>query len=370
MILTKLNYCENEGTANYWKIDDLHFGMLNLIVALNATGKTRLVNVISNLAKILSKKISIKNGIWDLEFKTDTNEKYRYKLTIVNRQIKREEIKKGAKILLKRELDKGTIYSYKSQKKLSISPPKNELILQVRRDIQEFPYLEELFEWADSFLGYQFTNARPKTLLLLANEAEENLEDLGATPMLLERALKDKNITKAIIEDFTYIGYPINKVSVKPTLVSGIPNPVLMTSVQENDLECEIEQLIMSQGMYRAFSMIVILNYILNQQKKCTIVIDDVGEGLDFERSSALTKLLIKKLEGTEIQMIMTSNDRFLINTVPLRYINILERKSHIVKSYNYHNSKKIFDDFKYTGLNNFDLLSSKMFRPNEEDLG
>jgi len=186
---------------------------------------------------------------------------------------------------------------------------------------------------------------------------------------VLERALKDKYIRKSIIEDFTYIGYPINKVSVKSTLVSGIPNPVLMTSVQENDLECEIEQPTMSQGMYRAFSMIIILNYILNQQKKCTIVIDDIGEGLDFERSSALTKLLIKKLEGTEIQMIMTSNDRFLINTVPLRYLNVLERKSHVVKSYNYHNSKKIFDDFKYTGLNNFDLLSSEMFRPNEEDI-
>ena len=59
MILTKLNYREFEGRDTYWEIKKLNFGMLNLIVGLNATGKTRLVNIISNLAKMLSKNTKI-----------------------------------------------------------------------------------------------------------------------------------------------------------------------------------------------------------------------------------------------------------------------------------------------------------------------
>ncbi len=369
MILTKLNYRENEGKDTYWEINNLNFGMLNLIVGMNATGKTRLVNLISNLAKILSKKIQIyRDGCWDLEFKKSEKEKYKYKLKIEKREIVYEEIKKGNTILLKREYEKGKIYSFKSSKKISISPPKTELVVHVRRDVKEFPFLEDILEWANSFLGYKFTAARPNEILVLIGENQIGLlEDLGKTPYLLKKALKFEGIENSIIKDFSSIGYPINKINVKTLFVPGSPNPALITSVKENDLKCEIDQRSMSQGMFRALSLIVILNYLLKEKKQCTIVIDDLGEGLDFQRSSELTKLLVKKLEGTNIQMIMTSNDRFLINSVNYRNINLLERVGHIVETYNYQNNRKVFDEFKYTGLNNFDLFSGKMYKSEEK---
>ncbi|MBN1383508.1 MAG: hypothetical protein JW983_01330 [Elusimicrobia bacterium] len=50
-----------------------------------------------------------------------------------------------------------------------------------------------------------------------------------------------------------------------------------------------------------------------------------------------------------------------MINNFNLEDINILERRGHEVKAYNYTNSKDLFDEFKLTGLNNFDLFSSRV---------
>lgn len=370
MIITKLNYHENVGKDTYWEIKDLNFSGLNLVIGLNATGKTRLVNLISNFAKIISKKRRFScDGSWDLEFQKNKNVKYKYKLEIINGEIVFEELKKGIKTLLKRKQEKGEIYSYASKKMMEINPPKTELTLNVRRDVKEFPFLEDLFEWADNFLGYKFTSVRPDEVLVPVSSSpqKEILENLGTTPYLLKKALNDKKIINSIINDFKSIGYPLQKVNVKSTILPGFPNPALLVSVKENDLKCEVDQTGMSQGMYRAFSLVVIIQHLLTIKKKCTVVIDNLGEGLDFQRSSGLTKILVKKLENRDIQLIMTSNDRFLINTVNLKYLNLLEREGHTVKAYNYQNSKKIFDEFKYSGLNNFDLFSGKVYKIKEE---
>lgn len=372
MILSKLDFIEEKNDKNYWEIKDLNFGMFNLIVGLNATGKTRLINVISNLAKLLSQKAS-KNvswrGEWRLEFIKKENIKFKYYLSIDKGKILYEEIKEGRRILLKRKSDEGQIYSVTKKKKLTINPPHNELVINVRRDIKEFPFLEDIFEWANSFLGYKFTGARPDELTVPMNTDQKDiLENLGATPILLKKALEeDDDIIYSIIDDFSSIGYNITEVNVKSTIFPGIPNPALLTIVKENDLNCVTEQTKMSQGMYRAFSLIVIIQYLLKYKKECTIVIDDLGEGLDFDRSSKLTKMLMKKLKDSNIQMLVTSNDRFLINSVDVECINLLERNGHIVNSYNYINSRKEFNEFKYTGLNNFDLFSTEMYKSTGE---
>ena len=80
-----------------------------------------------------------------------------------------------------------------------------------------------------------------------------------------------------------------------------------------------------------------------------------------------MTNILYERLMDSNIQTIITSNDRFLINTVNLNCINILGRNGQIVKAYNYKNNKKVFKDFKYTGLNNFDLFSGEILNFKED---
>ena len=125
----------------------------------------------------------------------------------------------------------------------------------------------------------------------------------------------------------------------------------------------------MSQGMFRAFSVIIQINYSLFTKQPSCILIDDIGEGLDFARSSALLNLIIEKVKGTATQLIMTTNDRFIMNSVPLEYWIILERRGGQTIHHNYRNSKEMFEDFELTGLSNFDLFSSNYYLRNGDDL-
>ena len=114
--------------------------------------------------------------------------------------------------------------------------------------------------------------------------------------------------------------------------------------------------------MFRALSLLIQLNYSLLSKETSCILIDDIGEGLDFERSKALIDLIIKKVEGSNVQLIMTTNDRFTMNKVPLKYWSVIERVPKKSIFYNYHNSKEIFEEFDDLGFNNFDFLSSKFY--------
>lgn len=63
MILTKIDFYENKENGNYWEIKDVNLDMFNLIIGLNATGKTRLVNAIARFARTLTgKKSHLKDG--------------------------------------------------------------------------------------------------------------------------------------------------------------------------------------------------------------------------------------------------------------------------------------------------------------------
>ena len=59
MILTHIDFYENKDKDAYWEIRNVHLGMFNLVIGLNATGKTRLLNVISNLVMMLSRKTPV-----------------------------------------------------------------------------------------------------------------------------------------------------------------------------------------------------------------------------------------------------------------------------------------------------------------------
>ena len=118
----------------------------------------------------------------------------------------------------------------------------------------------------------------------------------------------------------------------------------------------------MSQGMYRALSLILQLEYSIKLGLPSCILIDDIGEGLDYERSQALIKLIVDRAENTNLQVIMTTNDRFVMNSVDLKYWHIIGRSSGSTRFYNINNSPDTFQTFYMMGLNNFEFFQSKYY--------
>ena len=113
----------------------------------------------------------------------------------------------------------------------------------------------------------------------------------------------------------------------------------------------------MSQGMFRALSILVQINYFQMANKSTCILIDDIGEGLDFDRSCRLIDLLREKAERSSVQLILSTNDRFVMNRVPLEEWSFLQRQGGHVRVRNYENSRSLFEEFKFTGLSNFSFL-------------
>ena len=59
----------------------------------------------------------------------------------------------------------------------------------------------------------------------------------------------------------------------------------------------------------------------------------------------------------------MSTNDRYIMNQINLKYWSVIDRQGAKSVFYNTFNSGSIFEDFKYTGLNNFDFFSTDFYR-------
>ena len=169
------------------------------------------------------------------------------------------------------------------------------------------------------------------------------------------------------------IDYLLDGIGVRSQNAFSIAHPssadVFGFFVKEHDLDGETEQLFISQGMFRALSVLIQINFALCADRQSCVLIDDIGEGLDFERSSALIEVLMNKAADSPMQLIMATNDRFIMNKVPLENWTVLYREKSNVWVYDYRNSKQIFEKFKFTGLSNFDFFSTDYLHSDHTNL-
>ena len=91
----------------------------------------------------------------------------------------------------------------------------------------------------------------------------------------------------------------------------------------------------------------IYLEYLIYRKKPATIVIDDLCEGLDYERATKLGKLVFNKCMNTNIQLIATSNDSFLMDVVDIKYWNVLQREGKTVTAINIQTHEALFKKFK-----------------------
>lgn len=371
MMLFKVDYSQNIGEFDEWHLKGLKLRQLNLIASRNAIGKTRTVNVINHLAMMLNgKQRELSNGDFDFVFR-DGRSSLRYSLRVEHHEVVQESLVGRGRVLLKRSGEKGKIVHFRDGhgELQDFYPPKTMLTNQARRDLKELTYLEDLHNWAQNLHSVTFSNMTPNLIpvFIMGEEKRPNdlfVNNLNLVPYMLEEIIGNDATKRRIISDLEYVGYPIDNIDV--CLPSNIPNPpkeARVVRVWEKGLNHPVYQTDFSQGMYRVISIVVAVNYLLAKPVEETFISDDFAEGLDFERATKLAKIVFRRMRNTKTQLILTSNDRFLMNAVAIRYWNILERKGHNVQAFNYNNSKKLFDDFVRSGLNNFDFFANRLYR-------
>ena len=394
MKLDIFQYVYNQGLRNEWRVEECRLSQVNLIVGKNASGKSRIVKSIHLLSQLLSDdNIEARNDEWHLYFDIDRPEsKTEYILKIEKGLVVQEKLimygESNEPLLLERDRSgEGTIFAKELNQKIKFQTSKAELAAVKRRDSIQHPFLEKLYQWSNSLRFYEFGTPLGKNFMTLMSyptiKLSDNKRELKSYNSVVsifqvgKQEIGDKFI-QAIISDMKEIGYNLSEIGTKiPSAIErdfstyntldgdGLPEFIY---VKEEDLNFVTEQSDISQGMFRALSLLIQINYSLLASKPSCIVIDDIGEGLDYQRSSSIIKILIEKAETGLVQLIMTTNDEFIMNGVPIEYWSVIERTPGSAKLHNISNSRDKIEEFKFIGLNNFDLFTSEFLLQKEGD--
>ncbi len=382
MKLKSIEYSEYKNKPIEWKVEGLEIGDINLIVGVNASGKTRSLLHIYSLSLLLSRGMRGLVNPPDFYYKVNFEEGKRkivYELEVSGYKVKKEKLTDRSKVVLRRgSSEEGMIYAEKLNKEIEFKIPGNQIAAYMKRDQIQHPFLESLFEWAVNLRFFRFGSDMgkesqvdsPYLPIKESRSFEEKIELLQLHPNVadtIEIGMEKygAQFKISLFEEMREIGYHIDAINIHPLdngAYSYSTAKNRYVSIQEKELSTEIEQHNISQGMWRTLSLLAHINLFIAMKKASCVLIDDIGEGLDYNRSLSLIKLLIKKARKSKIQLIMTTNDRFVMNSVPLQNWSILHRTGGKCRIINQRNSKEVFEKFKYTGLDNFDFFSSQYF--------
>jgi energy-coupling factor transporter ATP-binding protein EcfA2 len=380
MRLVSIKYSEYPDTPSEWSISDFALSNINLLVGKNAAGKTRTLRVINGLASLISGKLqpSFESSNYHAMFKDETlNINMVYELSVNNRKVTKERLLVNGKAVI--DITRGSTKNNsermvfeKEKKEVDVQIPETTLAVAVRRDNIQHSYIEPLYKWALSMQHYTFAEYNGRQLSVGYDDTTSNLDPVlssGDIVALVKYALKNIGLPfkKAVIDDMKEIGYELSEfgVTIIPASIqSNLVSPKLpeIIYIKEKGIAKPILHSDISHGMLCAFVIIVQFRVNLLMKKLACILVDDVGEGLDFERSTKLISILIQIAEEGKFQLVMTTNDRFVMNKVPLKYWCVIQRERGIISTFNYKNSPEAFEEFEEYGSSNFDFFSKQYF--------
>ena len=371
MQLKSLEYIQHKGEPEEWATEGLTLEDINLIVGKNASGKSRVLNVIKNISGVVAGDRDIfSNGCARLSFETEGAAEL-FELDIKDRKVVKEKLTIGDEVVLDRGArGQGRIkFQQEGGKMIDFQAPEGQLACLTRMDSVQHKFLEDISQWSKSLRHYYFGTKLGQDTVAAFMKDMKNEIDPKDTKLVIAMFREGQKLSdsfgESVVNDMSRVGYKLDEVDVRVdegiVLKIDLPSPPLQSlSVKESDLDGWTVQREMSQGMFRTLSLLVQLNFCAVSSLPSCILIDDIGEGLDYERSSHLIDLLVEKASSSSTQLIMSTNDRFIMNNVPLKYWSVIERLSNKAKFYNYRNSKDMFDEFDFTGLSNFDFFASR----------
>jgi energy-coupling factor transporter ATP-binding protein EcfA2 len=374
MLLIRYSYQEFIDNPRYWELEEINLKNINLLVGKNASGKTRILNVIHALAKsfLNTSNVPYNTGHFVAEFE-DNKQIYCFELSILNGIVTKEVLHINKELFLERkETGAGRIKNHDGTF-IDFKIPGN-ILFSTRRDELQFPYLELLFLWASTVIKFSFTlEVAKRSFLLIDSNSPKREVDLKETDkaafVFSEGLIKHgQPFKERVIQDFNTIGYNISDIIIADLISVTVASPlpggkVLGLHVQERDRAGTTDQNAMSDGMFRALAILIHFAYYEFENISGCILIDDIGEGLDFERATSLIKVLVNRVEKSKIQLVMSTNDKFVMNNIDLKYWQVVFRTGSKVHLHNQENSPKEFEEFKFTGLNNFEFFTTEFFK-------
>ncbi len=351
------------GHEAHWKLDGLKLSQFAILTGRNGVGKSRTCNVITNTIKSIAGRIGLQLG--NKRIVIDTAENTSFEVIINTEQnssnnlfIKEEKLFQIVNDERKFLFDRNNIYDSNISQTVQYSPPDNMLTFHVRRDKVSHPFIEEILREISKF---HFVNFDEPKMLAVGKLLEKHLpmEMLPSmTPICFEQFVtEDKK--KIILDQINSVGFLIEDIFVLSTVVAarGETQKVPMLYLKEKQVSSPYSIIQASSGMMKMIFLIVTLNLI--ESGSC-ILIDNIGDGLDYRRSIEAMRILEDKAKETQI--IISTNNEFLLNQTDIRNWNILHRNGSVVKAYNYSNNKEKLIKFSDSGLSNYEYFRDEYY--------
>lgn len=339
-----------------WRLaSPINLQEVNLLVGKNAVGKSRTIRALGNVLLFLM-QLSERNTLdifrSELLFE-DENDLISYEFRLKGADVVYESLKVNGETLLSRN-ENGTVLCGES-----INPPVSKLTLHVRRDVVQYPFIEKIMLWAEHACGLCFNEIE------MAGDSAIPFYILGQgqTLFAMVKSLPEKSIQQ-VIDQAHELGYPIQRIE----LFEHGSN-LKMVLFHEENVKSQLFDALMSKGMFRALYLLIYAQYMSVREFPSLLLIDDLCEGLDYDRSTKLGKILFDFCIEHHIQLIASSNDTFLMDVVDLKYWNIFQREGSEVSSIDIIKNPDLFNDFLFTGLSNFDFFSSDYITRKKEGL-
>lgn len=370
MRLNHIQTSAREGSDRVWRAS-VDLGQTTLLVGRNATGKSMILASIRSLSQMIAQKQRFDNANFTATFK-DGDREFTYEVAVRDGTVQRESVMVAGENVLERAANgTGKIKAVETGvAHLNFMIPENQLAVVAKRDLIQHPFLEPLHAWAASTRFYRFNDFKRQTLVIVRETGQEapDPSDYDQCLALFHHGYKTlgDEFKLAVIRDLNLIGYPT--IDVGLDAIRSIKLPTEFTPapvglfVQESDLRGPTDQLEMSDGMFRAIALIIHAAYAELASVPSCMIVDDIGEGLDHERSTALIKVLMERANRKAIQLVMSTNDRFAMNAVPLDVWCGLRRTPEGVETITPRSHPSVFEQFKRTGLNNFDFFKTDFF--------
>lgn len=339
---------EFEYTDDIWTLQPVRFNQSNLIVGANSTGKSRTIEAIKACADFIA-QTSVSHQFFNITGTMNCKMKFEdgdtqilYTFVTKDKKIKEERLvllsDNKKKLIIRRNSSSCTLNRQK------VSPPVDKLLISVRRDEEQYPIFEKIIHWAENTFFIPFSALKSRTMFEIA----KNKNNFSDYILSFSQDQKERLIQKA-----KTLNYHITNIKVEKLGEAKLP------FISEEKVNALLPIFSLSTGMVCAIYILVILEYLSAHNMPSCILIDDLSEGLDYERSKQLGKLIFDYSSEHGTDLIVSSNDSFLMDIVPTDKWVILTRKGSVVSNLSQYTHPDLFEEFSFTGLNNFTLFSS-----------
>lgn len=329
MFISKYRY--EDGTTEGWRFSEMNFGKMNLLVGASGSGKSRLLNTLSNIALFISTNNAYKSGHWELEFHTEGQ---LYKWSYTGIQQKEEIVDESLDVWIDDQWRNLVTRSngeirYKSSKLPKLPGDSSCLYL-----LKEEEDIAPAYRGFGRLIRRNFFGSELETACGFANipsalmkmEKKDLLKAIAGSDLPLNVKLsllksKANPVFKQIVDLYRDIFPTIESINITDAS-EMVPIPGKVITFKERKVNQPYMLTDLSSGMQK---VLLIITDVLLAEKHSVLMFDEYENSLGVNAIDFFPDLIVDF--GEELQFFVTSHHPYLINNMPISTWQVFHRE-------------------------------------------